>query len=682
MKISVFIHAIAVVVMASCCSSAKKENVAMIKENPKVVATVVDSLKARYANIDVAHATKGVTQAAELWYEGDGDEKEFVKFCMESYVNDAVERRVLFQKLSEKFELLFGHFNQLDLGLKRSLHEVGDALGDVDYRMGEFDVTAHFNDDMFDSKLAFATIVNFPSYSLSEKQQMGEGWSRQEWGYARLGDLFTSRIPAKLRQEASAAGAAAENYIAAYNIVMGSLRNDANEALFPAGMKLISHWGLRDELKSSYADSKRGLEKQRMIYAVMKQIIAQEIPAKVIDNGERQWNPIANKVYENGKEATAEREQDIRYQMFINNFKTLKAEDPYVPLLPTYSHRAFEGSMEFSQEEVREIFTQLISSSQVKEVAKLIEKRLGRNLEPFDIWYDGFKTRSSIAEDDLSAKTVKAYPSAAAFEKDLPGILQRLGFTAAEAQRISSKIEVDAARGSGHAWGAQMKGDKAHLRTRIPANGMDYKGYNIAMHEFGHNVEQTISLYDVDYYMMNGVPNTAFTEALAFIFQKRDLEVLGMAEKNPAKNHLMALDIFWGCYEIMGVSLVDMAVWEWLYANPSTTPAQLRENVMRIARKVWNAYYAPILGEKDSPILAIYSHMINTPLYLSNYPMGHLIEFQLEEHLRGKDFASEVLRIYSMGRLAPQLWMKRATGSEVSIDPMLKAAELAVMQLK
>jgi hypothetical protein len=82
---------------------------------------------------------------------------------------------------------------------------------------------------------------------------------------------------------------------------------------------------------------------------------------------------------------------------------------------------------------------------------------------------------------------------------------------------------------------------------------MDYKGYNIAIHELGHNVEQTVTMNDVDYYMLQGVPNTAFTEAVAFLFQKRDLELLGMPNADPNKEHMMALDIFWGSYEIMGV---------------------------------------------------------------------------------------------------------------------------------
>ena len=77
-------------------------------------------------------------------------------------------------------------------------------------------------------------------------------------------------------------------------------------------------------------------------------------------------------------------------------------------------------------------------------------------------------------------------------------------------------------------------------------------GLLIAIHEFGHNVEQTLSLYDVDYYMLNGVPNTAFTEALAFVFQKRDLEILAITDPNPEKQAMEILDKVWSMYEICG----------------------------------------------------------------------------------------------------------------------------------
>ena len=70
--------------------------------------------------------------------------------------------------------------------------------------------------------------------------------------------------------------------------------------------------------------------------------------------------------------------------------------------------------------------------------------------------------------------------------------------------------------------------------------------------------------------------------------------------------------------------------------------------------------------------------MIDNPLYLSNYPVGHLIDFQLAGYLKGKNFADEVIRIYSAGRLIPQIWMKNAVGSEISIQPLIEATRQAL----
>jgi hypothetical protein len=85
---------------------------------------------------------------------------------------------------------------------------------------------------------------------------------------------------------------------------------------------------------------------------------------------------------------------------------------------------------------------------------------------------------------------------------------------------------------------------------------MDYKGFNIAVHEMGHNVEQTISLNDIDHYLLNGVPNTAFTEALAFVFQKRDLQLLGLSPPDEKDQALQVLNDYWGAAEIAAVGLV------------------------------------------------------------------------------------------------------------------------------
>jgi hypothetical protein len=618
---------------------------------------------------------------ASLWESQDGDQEVFSAFCMENFIADTAKRDVLFNKLQRSFEVLYGNFNKMGMDLRIPVDLSGDELTPVDEMFASFSPSSHLTDDMFSNKIAFITMLNFPFYTLTEKTDLGKSWSRRDWAYARMGDAFTSRVPAALNQKVTEAYSKSDMYISEYNIVMDKLVDASGKTYFPEGMKLITHWGLRDELKSHYGKAD-GLPKQQMVYSVMKHIINQSIPEMVINNADYQWNPTDNKVLKDGKEVTFTAEPDRRYEMLLNNFRAIHATDAYYPALPTYSQRAFELSMEIPEQDVEKLFTSLITSPEIKQVAELIQKRLGRNLQPFDIWYDGFKARSGLNEDDLTAKTQALYPTPAAFEKDMANMLIKLSWSAERAQYIASKIQVDAARGSGHAAGAAMKGDKARLRTRISDKGMNYKGYNIAVHEFGHNVEQTIDLYDIDYYMLQGVPNTAFTEALAFLFQKRDLDLLGVKDNNPDKEHLASLDAIWSCYEIMGVSLLDMQVWRWLYANPDATPAQLKEAVLRISKEVWNQYYAPVFGSKDEPILAIYSHMIDNPLYLSNYPVGHLIDFQIDGFIKDKKFSTEVDRMYTLGRLTPQAWMQGAVGTPISIDPMLKAVDEALKVIK
>ena len=163
---------------------------------------------------------------------------------------------------------------------------------------------------------------------------------------------------------------------------------------------------------------------------------------------------------------------------------------------------------------------------------------------------------------------------------------------------------------------------------------MNYKGFNIAVHEMGHNVEHTISLNEMDYTLLEGVPNTAFTEALAMVLQGHDLEVLGLSAPDAQTETLKTLNDFWNTYEISGVALVDMDVWHWMYVHPNATPEQLQDATLQIAKNIWNSYYAPVFGTKDVVLLAVYSHMIDSFMYLPDYPIGHLIAFQIEEQMK------------------------------------------------
>jgi hypothetical protein len=671
---------LALIVVTACSSPVKKRETAPVAAGTAFiddddVKAVVEMIKAAHTAYDLTLLEKGVKHAASLWRAEDGTRGEFNEFVMTNYISNPEKRKVVFDKITGYFESLYGNFNEITLDLRKVMDEnIGD-IDDIDQMFSTYSVGSHVSDDFYANKIAFYVALNFPYFTLDEKEKLGPGWSREEWAMARLGDYFVSRVPANLDQTLTTAIGNAEMYISEYNICMGHLRTDDGRQLFPENMILLSHWNLRDELKADYADKEKGAEKQDMIYNVMLHIIDQDIPKAVINSKDYEWAPFSNKVTKGGSVVETPSEGDARYGHIMSIFNAMKAIDAYNPEMNTAILRKFSREMEIAQDEVEALFDSYLSSPQLVKVGALIKDKLGRDLKPYDIWFDGFKSRSSIPEDLLTSKTSKLYPSPEAFHAGMPAMLKTLGWTPEKAKYIADKIVVDPARGSGHAWGSSMKGAVSHLRTRIQGTGMDYKGYNIAVHEFGHNVEQTISLYNVDNYMMSGVPNTAITEAMAFVFQSRDLMLLGMKEQNPDRQKLETLDAAWSLMEIMGVGMVDMKTWKWLYENPGATPAQLKESVVNIAKDTWNKYFAPVLGVKDSPILAIYSHMVDSPLYLANYSYGHIVQFQLEEFLKGKDFPKEIDRIYSQGRLTPQQWMTGAVGSKISTQPLLNALD-------
>jgi hypothetical protein len=647
----------------------------------KTISTVKQSLIDKYGEKARFRIERGVEQAANLWRESDGTKQEFISFCSENFAGNDSDLGALFQRVEYYNETLTGYYTEMTLGLKQYLDLDWGEIQPIDLKMGGFDPAAHLTEDLFSNKFAFRVVLNFPKYSLNEKISLGNNWSRLEWAYARLGNRFQTRIPAEINQKVTEIYTDADHYISEYNIFMGSLIDGDMKTYFPSELKLISHWGLRDELKAHYGNASE-LPKQKMIYEVMKRIINQDIPSSVINSNKYQWNPYVNKIFDNGKEITFTSEPDTRYAKLLSVFKAAQSVDPYYPDLNTHILRSFESEREVAEKDVEKIFEELLTSPQVKKVADLIKKRLGRELEPFDVWYTGFKSRLNINEEELDKITKAKYPTPEAFEKDIINILLKLGFPQSDAEYISEKIAVDPARGSGHAFGTAMRKFKSHLRTRVMKDGMNYKGYNIAVHELGHNVEQTLTLYKMDYYSLNGVPNTSFTEAFAFLFQRRDMELLGMKSDDAQAKDFGILDNFWDAYEIMGVSLVDMKVWNWMYRNPTATPAELKAAVVSIAKDVWNKYYADVFGKKDELILGIYSHMIDAGLYLPNYSIGHLIEFQIEEYLKDKPLGPEMMRMCASGNIIPQQWMKNAVGMEISAKPMLKAVDEVMERMK
>jgi hypothetical protein len=647
-----------------------------------VVQATIEKLVVMHGQGQAERARRGVTQTAQRWWPTDGDPASFAAFCEANFLADPAALAATVSRLERLLEQVDGHLHEVRRELLTPLDLDTGPVNPVDRLLADLDPSVHITEDLFQTKVAFLALLNFPVHTLSERLAQGPGWDRDAWARSRMMDRFTDRIPAEVLQNISTSQTAADAYIADYNIRMDRLVTRDGTRPFPAGLRLISHWGLRDELASHYGEAD-ALVRQRMIQRVMERIVRQEIPAAVIDNPGLEWCPETNEV-RSAPGATiapgtrlAEREPDRRYAIWLANFHAARAADPYTPTAPTAIARAFDQQREIPEQEVDALLVSVLASQELADLAALIRTRLGRSLEPFDIWYSGFRPRAAYPEAQLDRVVGARYPNVAAFQEDLPHILTTLGFSPERAKWLADRIVVDPSRGSGHAMGAVRREDAAHLRTRIRPGGMDYKGFNIAIHEMGHNLEQTFSLHGIDHWFLSGVPNTGFTEAFAMLCQERDIEILGLATAgaDAASN---ALGELWATAEIAAVSLVDMKAWHWLYAHPDASPAQLRQAVLAAAREVWNRYYAPLFGQKDSEILAIYSHMITNPLYLPDYPLGHIIAFQLAEKVRGSQFGAEFERMARQGRLTPSAWMEGAVGRPISAQALLAAARSAL----
>ena len=652
------------------------------------IAAAKAALRTAFPEAPAAGIERGVDQVASLWRRSDGD---LTAFVTAQFAGTTATRDALFARLEERFEELDGLTNELVRSMRWHADVDTGPMQPVDELLSTVDPSAHVVDDLFASKVAFVVLLNFPLTTLADRLRDAPSYSRRQWAEDRLTGRFDARVPGAEAAAASAAEAAADAYIAGYNLWMHHVLSDDGQRHFPSGKRLISHWNLRDELKANYADTDAVI-KQRTIVKVMERIVTQTIPAAVIDNPRLDWNPFTNTVAAapastveadapTGTTATPSTtvEADVRFQHVLNRLRAERAIDRFAPTAPSHLARAFAGA-EMPESRVRALIESILGSPNVALAAAEIERRLGRKLGPQDLWYE-FGS-GDAPEATLDALTRKRYPTAAAFKKDLPTILTKLGFTPAHAKVIAANIAVDPSRGAGHAMESAWRHDVPHLRTRVEKGGMDYKGYNIAVHELGHNVEQYLSLYEVDHTLLRGVPNTAFTEALAFLFQARDLTLLGRPSTGAAAEKSRVLDHFWNTWEIAGSALVELDVWTWLYAHPDATAAELREATVRIARATWDRYYAPVLGGAgDTALLGIYSHTIASPLYLFNYVLGHVIAFQLEEHLAGKPpkvFAAEFARAARQGRLLPDTWMQGATGAPVSAEPMLTATQRAL----
>src|SRR5256886_4041520 len=401
-------------------------------------AGLVAALVQKHGQSSRDRAERGVRQLVAYWRPQDGDGAALRAFVEQGFVADPQELDALHRRFSAALEQIDGHMLEIGRALRSwNELELGPQM-EVDQLFAALDVGAHLPEDLFSSKLAFVALLNFAQPDLREMVAQGPRWTRR----------FALRPSGAARQAVAKATADAEAYIAGYNVWMHHVLAPDGRRLFPKGVRLLTHWNLRDQIKADYAepDQPLALARQRLIRDVMERIVTQGIPKAVIDDPRVDWNPSTNAVtatppeevetdqmQKQGKRpaqpsVSAEREPDQRYAVLLADFRAARLLDQDSPMAPTLIDRNFQLDDEILEQRVRALLTQILESPLVPRVAALIQKRLGRALEPFDIWYAGFVEKQPEAE--LSKLTRARYPTPEALKKDIPRILQALGFSA------------------------------------------------------------------------------------------------------------------------------------------------------------------------------------------------------------------------------------------------------------
>lgn len=647
---------------------------------PEAAAAVVERLVGRHGAGERARIAGGVGRVAAHWTEADGDAGAFEDFCARHYCADPIERDRLLARLEAAIEALDGHLFEIRRHLRRGADLRGDALPAADALLATFNPAPDLTDQLYRQGIAFLALLNFERPDLATMLAEGADWSLDRWAETRITRRFGPRVPAAVDRQIREAHFAADAFVSGFHVPVGNLVDAEGQAWFEPERKLVAHWLIREQLRAGYARPD-GLPLQRALAWVMRRTIDGSLPAALMaGTAEGTWDPQANTL---AGRPVAEDEAlgPERYARWLAVFGAAQALDAFHPEHPSALARRFGLEREIPEAEVERILTDLLEAPVRRDLATLMRRCLGRPLEAHDIYFEEVLPARPV--EDLDARVTERYPDAAAFERDLPALLRRLGFAAEDADFFGTRIRVEIARGAGHAMPPGTAASEAWLRTNSLADCLGWDGFEIGMHELGHNLEQLASLHRVPRPALRGVPNAACTEAFAFLYQSLAPQVIVLEPPPDAIDpfDLEAIRGMLAACQIAGPGLVELQAWRWLYAHPEADPAALRDAVLRIAGEVWERHYARDFGPDPYAILAAYQHMVAYPLYLPDYALGQLIAHQVRAHMRGADLAAETLRICSIGRLTPALWMQRAVGAPIGPEALIRDAAAALSRM-
>lgn len=644
-----------------------------------LVTAVRNELTAKQGAASAERINKGVSQLAAVWNSDDGTSEEFRQFCINNFLTEA--------ELSENLPQIAQNLSLLGSSLSVVGSKFNEPFAFVD--VPELKADRFFRDatpkyDAYSSGLAHFLKLNFPVYSVAEKNQMAGEWTRNQWLMNGIGDYFADRRPVSPDSLLQSEMTKYRRYMDNYFFRMDHIKDQSGKYIFPAGTLLHSHRGIRDNTKEEY-NRRDGFKRQKLSGDILESVFSGDVPVQFLTDINTRWDPYKKELFivKNGREERIDgfaTESDYRYKGLKTKFLMQQEIDKVYGDGSTFITRNF-GNANLDAGETKKLIEAILANPLNEQVGVIIKKRLKRDLQPFDVWYSGFQEQAFYKGEFLDSITRSRYPDPEALQHDLPGILERMGFPAEEAEYVGTRINVHAVVSGGYSSQPDVAGGKALVTTMFDKTGLDYKGYRVVMHELGHAVCGVYCTTDSENFLLAGVPTGGITEGMAEIFAYKNIEGLDLFPYSvEEKKLLLALATMWYMYEMGGNSLTDIMVWEWMYEHPDASVAELKRAVLDISAGIWNKYYSKTFGgKKDSHILSVYNHFTSGDLYLYNYYNGAIYSYLLAGSFNRNDLAGGLKKACSEGITMPGIWLEKAIGKDFSPDPLFDDARKAIL---
>ena len=247
--------------------------------------------------------------------------------------------------------------------------------------------------------------------------------------------------------------------------------------------------------------------------------------------------------------STTAREPDTRYARVLETFQAAAHSGSVLPDGADPIAAASNSDRQLPEQRVQAMLEQVLCLAAGRSVAALIASGSAASSSPSTSGTTAFAPRGSQHRGTARrASSQQSIPMPRPTSDDIPNLLRSLGFAPDRADYLARSTSWSTRRAApATRWARSRRGDKAHLRTRVGTRRHELQGLQHRRPRDGPQRRADVLAQRRRLHAAAGVPNTAFTEALAFVFQApRPRAARPRQARRDRAQAMQALDDFWG----------------------------------------------------------------------------------------------------------------------------------------